>query len=133
MIIYVNDINDNPPIFDPPTNDITVAENNNPPTAVDHALATDRDCGTNAELRYVITSQSSTANNPLPMPYFELQSSIDPTIEVTQILDRESDDNVFNVVVRAADQGTPSMSATVSQPNIPLHNIHYLLCSTLLQ
>ena len=128
MTIYVNDINDNPPIFDPASLSITVAENNNPPTAVDHALATDGDCGTNAELRYVITSQSSTANDPLPMTYFELLSSSDPTIRVTQMLDRESADNVFNVVVTARDQGTPQLSGTVSHTNSMLHGIYYLLC-----
>ena len=114
MTIYVNDINDNSPIFDPATLSIEVAENNDPPNAVDHALATDRDCGPNAELRYVITSQSSTATDPLPMPYFELLSSSDPTIRVTQMLDRESADNVFNIVVTATDQGTPARSGTVS-------------------
>ena len=115
MTIYVNDINDNSPIFDPATLSIMVAENNDPPTAVDHALATDRDCGTNAELRYVITSQSSNANDPLPNPFFELLSSTDPTIRATQMLDRESADNVFTIVVTATDQGTPARSGTVSQ------------------
>ena len=114
VTIYVNDINDNPPIFDPATLSIMVAENNDPPNAVDHAMATDGDCGTNAELRYAITSQTSTANNPLPMIYFQLLSSVDPTIQVIQTLDRESADNVFNVVVTATDQGTPSLSDTVS-------------------
>lgn len=95
-----------------------VAENNDPPTAVDHALATDQDCGTNAELRYAITSQRSTATNPLPMPYFGLLTSSDPTIQAIQTLDRESADNVFTIVVTATDQAMPTSarrSATVSQ------------------
>lgn len=134
MTIYVNDINDNSPVFDPTTLYIMVAENNDPPTAVDHAVATDRDCGPNAELRYVITRQSSNANNPLPMPYFALVSSSDPTIEATQTLDRESADNVFTIVVTATDQGTPSRSGTVCHYNNLLHStIYYLLYSTLLR
>ena len=114
MTIYVNDINDNAPIFDPTTLSIMVAENNDPPNAIDHALATDRDCGPNADLRYVITSQSSTATDPLTPPYFDLVTSSDPTIRATQILDRESADNVFTIVVTATDQGTPALSGVVS-------------------
>ena len=114
MTIYVNDINDNNPVFDPIMLSIMVAENNDPPNAIDHALATDRDCGTNADLRYVITSQSSTATDPLPNPYFDLVTSSDPTIRATQILDRESADNVFTIVVTATDQGTPARSGVVS-------------------
>lgn len=127
VVIYVNDINDNAPVFDPTTLSIMVAENNDPPTAIDHAVATDRDCGPNAELRYVITSQSSTATNPLPMPYFQLVSSTDPTIQATQILDRESADNVFNIMVTATDQGTPPRSGAVSHSNSLPHTTYHLL------
>ena len=91
-----------------------VAENNVPPTAVDHAVATDRDCGTNADLRYMITGQSSTASATLTPPYFMLVSSSDPTIQAVQALDRESADNVFTIEVTASDQGTPAMSNIVS-------------------
>lgn len=100
-------------MFNPTSLSIIVAENNNPPTAVDHALATDSDCGTNARLTYAITSQSSTSSNALPMPYFDLLSSADPTIRATVILDRESEHNTFNLQVRASDGGTPSLSSTV--------------------
>ena len=135
MVVYVNDINDNSPVFDPTTLTIMVAENNDPPTAIDHVLATDADCGTNAELRYLITSQSSTATNPLPNPYFELVSSVDPTIHATQMLDRESPDNQFTIAVRATDQGTPTaLSGMVSQFTDLLHGQSPLcICSTLLQ
>ena len=126
MVIYVNDINDNAPIFDPTTLSIMLAENNDPPTAIDHAVATDRDCGPNAELRYEITSQSSTATNPLPMPYFQLVSSSDPTIQAIQILDRESADNVFNIMVTATDQGDPQLSGAVSH-SMQLHTTYHLL------
>ena len=135
MVVYVNDINDNSPMFDPTTLTIMVAENNDPPTAIDHALATDADCGTNAELRYLITSQSSTATSSLPNPYFELVSSIDPTIRAIQALDRESVDNQFTIVVTATDQGTSAASSgMVSQFTNLLHRHSPLcLCSTLLQ
>ena len=135
MIIYVNDINDNDPVFSPTSLPITVAENNEPPNAVDHALATDRDCGTNARLTYSITSQTSTSSSPnqLTPPYFDLVSASDPTIRAIRVLDRESEHNMFNIQLTATDQGTPASSSTVCHFNSVLYstnsNIHYCLCS----
>ena len=111
MTIRVHDINDNDPIFNPNTNTITVAENNEPPTAVDHLVATDGDCGTNAALLYSIVSITP---NPDPAdPFFELISPSDPTIVARRVLDRETHDR-FVIVARATDGGTPSRSADVS-------------------
>jgi len=134
VIIYVNDINDNSPVFSPASLSITVAENNDPPTAVDHALATDGDCGTNAQLMYRITSQTSTASSPnqLTTPYFDLVSASDPTIRAIEVLDRESIHNVFNIQVTATDQGTPALSGMVCHFNSISTDSHvyYHLCST---
>ena len=115
MTIRVHDINDNDPIFNPNTNTITVAENNEPPTAVDHLVATDRDCGTNVALSYSIVSITSLPNpNPDPAnPFFALISPSDPTIVARRVLDRETYSS-FTIVARATDGGTPSRSADVS-------------------
>ena len=111
MTIRVSDINDNAPVFSPDSNTITVAENNEPPTAIDHLVATDRDCGSNAVLMYSIVSITP---NPDPAdPFFELISPTDPTIVARRALDREVHSQ-FTIVARVTDQGTPPLSDDVS-------------------
>jgi len=118
VTIRVSDINDNDPVFFPSNaNTITVAENNDPPTAIDHLVATDRDCGSNAELRYSIVS---IMPNPDPAnPYFELISATDPTIVARRVLDRE-EYSMFTIIARATDQGTPPRSSDVSTYSVCL-------------
>ena len=60
--VLISDINDNPPIFNPSTYNITLSESMLVGTVVLNLLATDRDHGNNASLLYSIL-HSSVPNN----------------------------------------------------------------------
>ena len=56
MFLYVEDINDNPPVFEPLAEPVRVSESAIIGSLVHVIQATDADCGTNAAITYSIFS-----------------------------------------------------------------------------
>lgn len=102
ITIRLNDINDNSPIFDPSSYEQSIPENTAGVTALFTASATDADLGSNAIIRYSL----SVSNN------FSV-GSISGVVSATRPFDRE-ESNIFNFMITARDQGTPSRSSAAS-------------------
>ena len=99
--VSVLDINDNPPVFDPPTYSLTLSEDRLPSCGLLTLSATDRDAGANAALQYSLVS-----------PVF----SVDPvTGELCQTaaLDAERE-TAYNLTILAQDGGTPPLSSAAT-------------------
>ena len=108
LIIYVEDVNDNPPVFPRPIERIKIPEQRAPEHEEFVASATDLDSGKNAEIRY------SILNPGKPNDVFV----IDPrtgAVSTRRPLDREVVP-FYNITIQAMDQGTLSerKSATIS-------------------
>ena len=101
ILVRVVDVNDNRPIFDEAEYTFSVAENLL--GDVGTVRATDRDSGTNGEVRYSLQSRDT--------PQFQVDG-ISGAISTIQELDREMDDS-FTLVVEARDGGTPALSSRV--------------------
>ena len=56
MLLYIEDINDNPPEFEPLDQPVRVSESAIIGSLVHVVQATDADCGTNAAITYSIVS-----------------------------------------------------------------------------
>ncbi|XP_050704553.1 DE-cadherin-like [Eriocheir sinensis] len=104
--VVVEDVNDNPPVFDLPRYEQTLATDHNPATPVLRVSASDRDTGENARINYHLEGHP----NHLEFFYLEpltgvltLKRPLQPTMANTQI---------FHVRVRAVDGGTPSLWST---------------------
>ncbi|XP_050709590.1 protocadherin Fat 1-like [Eriocheir sinensis] len=103
--VVVEDVNDNPPVFDLPRYEQTLATDHNPATPVLRVSASDRDTGENARINYHLEGHP----NHLEFFYLEpltgvltLKRPLQPTMANTQI---------FHVRVRAVG-GTPSLWST---------------------
>ncbi|RUS82130.1 hypothetical protein EGW08_010104 [Elysia chlorotica] len=108
LIIYVDDVNDNPPVFLRNVERIKIPEERAPEHEEFVASATDQDSGKNAEIRY------SILNPGQPNDVFV----IDPrtgAVSTRRPLDREQVP-FYNLTIQAMDQGTLSerKSATIS-------------------
>ncbi|GFO44934.1 cadherin egf lag seven-pass g-type receptor 2 [Plakobranchus ocellatus] len=108
LTVFVDDVNDWPPMFSKSSERITIPENRAPGNDEFVAAATDRDSGKNAEIRY------SILNPGPPNDAFR----IDPTtggVSTRRALDREKV-AFYNITIQAMDQGKLSerKSATMS-------------------
>ncbi|ESO89898.1 hypothetical protein LOTGIDRAFT_164593 [Lottia gigantea] len=106
IIIRINDINDNSPMFTPSSFRVDVVESMGIGNTFYTVNARDLDTGTNGEIKYTFVSGNSS--NKL---------SLDPdsgALTVSSNLDREVHDR-FDLVIRAEDKGVPSaLSGTLS-------------------
>ncbi|XP_035677124.1 protocadherin Fat 4-like [Branchiostoma floridae] len=107
VLIIVNDVNDNNPIFTQTLYETQYVENSNTGLSVLTVTATDTDNGTNAAITYSISNTSTTG-----LSYFNIDSS---TGEVTigSSLDREADE-IVTFVVLATDGGNPALTGTTT-------------------
>ncbi|XP_063075464.1 protocadherin Fat 1a isoform X1 [Engraulis encrasicolus] len=105
VIVNVEDTNDNAPWFSGTPYVGRVFESATIGSAVFQITALDKDKGQNAELTYSIES-GNVANS------FAIDSVLG-TITVAKELDRNSQSQ-FQLLVKASDKGTPSLSATTS-------------------
>ncbi|XP_041483662.1 protocadherin-23-like [Lytechinus variegatus] len=104
VLIFVMDINDNNPVFAPPTFDITLPENQSP-GVIHNAIATDADEGPNGDLIYEITGGD-------PNNAFSIGQSTG-ALSTLRALDRE-DLAMYTLVITARDQGTSPRSGTTT-------------------
>ncbi|MPC24650.1 Protocadherin Fat 1 [Portunus trituberculatus] len=110
--VVVEDVNDNPPVFDQAKYEQTLATDHNPATPVLRVSASDRDSGSNARVTYHLEGHP----NHLEFFYLEpmtgvlsLKRSLNATMANAQ---------TFDLGVRAVDGGTPPLwsMASVSIP-----------------
>ncbi|CAH3873347.1 unnamed protein product [Pieris brassicae] len=102
LVVDVQDVNDNPPVFEHDTYSANVLESDAINTKILEIQAIDKDTGNNARITYRIHNNT----------YFKVQSSTG-WVQLAKELDRESIPQ-HNMTIIASDNGIPPLSATVS-------------------
>ncbi|XP_071500853.1 protein dachsous-like [Diadema antillarum] len=105
VVISIDDVNDQKPVFDHVHYFGSIAENATANTEVLRVGASDRDVGQNGDIVYSITSGSNT-------DLFRIHPDTG-IVTVKGSLDREEYD-VVEFTVKASDKGTPSLASLVS-------------------
>ncbi|CAL4064073.1 unnamed protein product, partial [Meganyctiphanes norvegica] len=103
VVVNIIDMNDNSPIFDTPITEVTIDENIPNGSYVTKVQAEDADDGENGFISYSITNID------------EVPFSIDPfdgTLRTSRIIDYESDQHIFTIIIRASDWGAPFKQET---------------------
>ncbi|XP_075056154.1 protocadherin Fat 4 [Mixophyes fleayi] len=96
LVIYVNDINDHPPVFQEPQSKVEISEDLPPGSYICGVSATDGDTGLNANLRYSIVSGNK-------LGWFSI-SEHSGLVTSTSTLDRETAPQLL-LNISARDQG----------------------------
>ncbi|XP_057655100.1 cadherin-related tumor suppressor [Diorhabda carinulata] len=104
LTINVTDTNDNPPIMSTLLYNASVLEEEIPPLLVVKVSATDADSGENGKVKYKLLDDFEGA--------FEIDAETGE-IYTNSLLDREDISN-YELVVEAADQGSPQLSSTAT-------------------
>uniref|UniRef100_A0A3P9L436 FAT atypical cadherin 3a n=1 Tax=Oryzias latipes TaxID=8090 RepID=A0A3P9L436_ORYLA len=105
--VFVQDINDNPPIFQKMSYSVILSETAMIGTPVLQVIASDQDSEKNNIIRYQIFSQLHNSTD-----YFHIDSS-SGLILTARMLDHELAHNYY-FVVRATDNGYPALSSEVT-------------------
>lgn len=113
--VNVIDTNDNDPLFDAPTAEVTINENEPAGTIVTKVQARDRDSGENSYISYGIANL-----NPVP---FEIDHFAG-IVKTTQVLDYESMRREYTLKIRASDWGLPYRRQTEMQLRVRLMDIN---------
>ncbi|XP_069510301.1 protocadherin alpha-10-like isoform X7 [Ambystoma mexicanum] len=104
IIIHVQDVNDNPPVFDKAVYRVTVPENTPADSFLIKLNATDLDEGGNADIVYSFSSRSLSGTAQL----FSIDAE-SGEIRVHGLLDFE-DASLHELYVQGEDKGSPSMT-----------------------
>ncbi|XP_053314421.1 protocadherin-23 [Spea bombifrons] len=103
VLILIQDVNDNPPVFDRSHHITSVLEGQVHNTFIIQVFAVDADSGINGQIDYSITGGNE--NNAFTI------DSRQGTLSTNAILDREIKSS-YRLVLQATDRGSPSLSAT---------------------
>ena len=106
LIIELQDLNDNAPLFSEEIDLIQVSENRPAGTTVERVVAVDFDSGSNSRLEYAL--------GPEAQEYFEIDS-LTGIITTKVMFDREMNSS-FELTVIATDSGSPPLSSNISLP-----------------
>ncbi|KAE8591215.1 hypothetical protein XENTR_v10018345 [Xenopus tropicalis] len=107
LTVNVNDVNDNPPVFDKPFGyNVSVYENVGGGTSVIRVNATDKDKGLNSVLSYYITQGNEDLTFRMDRLTGEIATRPAPP-------DREKQ-SFYKLVVTVEDEGNPALSATTT-------------------
>ena len=106
LSLSLNDINDNPPTFNPTSYSRTIQENLPPDVYIVTINASDVDIGTNAELTFSIIS-GNEAN------HFSLNQVTGEIVTTNNKIDRETSSSI-ELTVSATDSGTNPLQTTAS-------------------
>uniref|UniRef100_A0A8B9FT91 Cadherin domain-containing protein n=1 Tax=Amazona collaria TaxID=241587 RepID=A0A8B9FT91_9PSIT len=106
LMVVVDDVNDNPPVFSSSRYETSVPEDEVLGKALLTVYATDLDAGANALVKYSIISQQPPTSSPM----FVVNLTTGQ-LSLSQQLDYETTKQ-FEVEVEASDGGQPSLSAT---------------------
>nr|XP_049610145.1 protocadherin gamma-C5 isoform X35 [Syngnathus scovelli]XP_049610156.1 protocadherin gamma-C5 isoform X36 [Syngnathus scovelli]XP_049610167.1 protocadherin gamma-C5 isoform X37 [Syngnathus scovelli]XP_049610178.1 protocadherin gamma-C5 isoform X38 [Syngnathus scovelli]XP_049610184.1 protocadherin gamma-C5 isoform X39 [Syngnathus scovelli] len=110
IIVKLLDVNDNPPIFSQPHYTIYVKENSAPGHILCSVSASDPDAGENAKVSYAIVDSKV---HDVSVSSYVYVNSENGSIYSMHSFDYEKI-KVFQVVVAAKDQGSPSLSSSAT-------------------
>lgn len=105
--VVVEDINDNPPIFDKQVYEQNIATDHSPDTPVLRVTATDMDAMENAEIIY------SLQGSPQDLLYFSINNGTGFIKLDTKLDDDMADTKIFHLKAKAMDKGDPPMSTSI--------------------
>ncbi|NXK53467.1 PCDB4 protein, partial [Chauna torquata] len=104
IFVQISDVNDNPPEFTQEVYTMSVSENNIPMLRIGSLNATDADAGENARVSYVLVREEGKEQLDVSV------NSENGDVYILRPLDYE-EVRAFEVTVRAADGGSPPLSA----------------------
>ncbi|XP_042645939.1 protocadherin beta-16-like [Tyto alba] len=104
IFVQISDVNDNPPEFTQEVYIMSVTENNSPMLRIGSVNATDADAGQNARVNYALVRQEGKEQPDVSV------NSENGDVYILHPLDYE-EVRAFEVVVRAADGGSPPLRA----------------------
>jgi len=107
IVVVIEDVNDNTPVFESTSLSIVVAENESVSRVLIRATATDADLGLNAVMDYVFDKETQTI--------YGKQFSVDPTsgdVVLAQKLDYERQ-TTYRLVLLAVDRGSSPLTGQV--------------------
>ncbi|NXH47910.1 PCDBG protein, partial [Dicaeum eximium] len=104
IFMQISDVNDNPPEFTQEVYTMSVSENNSPMLRIGSMKATDADAGENARVNYVLLRQEGKEQPEVSI------NAENGDVYILRPLDYEKV-RAFEVPVRAADGGSPPLSA----------------------
>ncbi|XP_019772654.2 fat-like cadherin-related tumor suppressor homolog isoform X8 [Dendroctonus ponderosae] len=113
--VYVEDTNDNDPIFDKSELTVWIDENMPAGTSVTTVHAKDRDRGENAYISYLIANLNKV---PFEVDHFS------GLIKTTQLLDYESMRREYVLRIRASDWGQPYRRQTEMEVTVKVRDIN---------
>ena len=115
--IFIEDANDNAPVFDDVSKDIFFKENEPAGTRVIKLTAKDADSGENARITYSVANVDADS---LP---FEVDQ-FTGVVKSRQVIDYESDQRKYVMRIRASDWGTPYRGETELKLTIHIQDIN---------
>lgn len=104
VIVKITDVNDEKPRFLDGPYFRSVQENQKKGASVGHVTANDKDIGTNAMITYSLTRNAGGK--------FTIEENTG-LIRTNAVLDRESNENVFKIIVAATDHGKNALKGSV--------------------
>ncbi|NWT79163.1 PCDB4 protein, partial [Lanius ludovicianus] len=104
IFVQISDVNDNPPEFTQEVYTMSVTENNSPMLRIGSMKATDADAGKNARVNYALVRQEGKEQPEVSV------NADSGDVYILRPLDYEKV-SAFEVTVRAADGGSPPLSA----------------------
>ncbi|XP_071787614.1 protein dachsous-like [Asterias amurensis] len=107
ITIYIEDINDNPPIFEEVEYSVSIIEIVEIGSMVKQVQADDADAGSNAAVTYRILDTPGSYSN-----WFQIHP-VSGLITTKELVDREIQE-IVTFIVEARDSGDPSLAANVS-------------------
>ncbi|KAL0831595.1 hypothetical protein ABMA28_002378 [Loxostege sticticalis] len=108
LVVDVQDVNDNPPIFEHDSYSASVLESEAVNTKILEIQAVDKDTGNNARITYRIVSDGNASNEN----YFKVQPATG-WVYLAKPLDRETTAR-HKMTITATDNGLPPLSASAS-------------------
>uniref|UniRef100_T1J1P2 Cadherin domain-containing protein n=1 Tax=Strigamia maritima TaxID=126957 RepID=T1J1P2_STRMM len=111
--VEIDDVNDNPPVFDKAVHSVTVSEGVVNGSVVVRLRATDKDIGRNARVTYsLFTDTEDFAVDP-----------VEGTVKVTSKLDREKQE-VYELRVKATDGGLERAMSAIAVVRVKLTDVN---------
>lgn len=104
--IVVEDVNDNPPIFDQATYMYKLPTDKAVGTEILRVTATDKDAGLNADVVYELEGEATD------LAYFEVDPDTGVIVLKKELNENMADQKTFSLTARAQDKGTPPMAST---------------------
>ncbi|XP_041987836.1 protein dachsous [Aricia agestis] len=107
LVVDVQDVNDNPPVFEHSTYSVNVLESESLKTKILEIQAIDKDTGNNARITYRVVSENNTNEE-----HFKVEPS-SGWVYLAKLLDRETI-STHKMTIMATDNGIPPLSASAS-------------------